>query len=86
MVGLDTSVLVHLEIKESPEHSRAHDWLRREILDGDETIALTPQVLTEFIHVVTDPKRFERPLSMQQAIDYGPISTIRRGMGKFTPM
>jgi toxin-antitoxin system PIN domain toxin len=69
MVGLDTSVLVHLEIKESPEHARAHDWLHRVILDGGETIALAPQVLTEFIHVVTDPKRFERPLSMQQALD-----------------
>ena len=31
--------------------------------------ALAPQVLTEFIHVVTDPRRFAHPLSMTEAID-----------------
>jgi predicted nucleic acid-binding protein len=27
-----------------------------------------PQVLTEFLHIVTDPRRFERPLPMEQAL------------------
>jgi predicted nucleic acid-binding protein len=68
MIGLDTTVLVHLEIKEATEHARAHDWLRREILDRGDAIALAPQVLVEFIHVVTDAKRFEAPLTMEQSI------------------
>jgi hypothetical protein len=32
-------------------------------------LALAPQVLTEFIHVVTDPRRFSRPLAMVEAVE-----------------
>jgi len=69
MIGIDTTVLVHLEIPESPEHRRTHELLRREIMDGRQELALAPQVLTEFLHIVTDPRRFQRPLSMPQALD-----------------
>jgi len=69
MIGIDTTVLVHLEIEETVEHSIAHQWLRREILDGGQAIALASQVLTEFIHVVTDPRRFQQPLSVAIAIE-----------------
>jgi predicted nucleic acid-binding protein len=68
MIGADTTFLVQLEIQEAPEHSRAHQLLRREILDASDQLAIAPQVLAEFIHVVTDPKRFQRPLSVQDAI------------------
>lgn len=33
------------------------------------SMALTPQVLTEFAHVVTDRRRFETPLVMADALD-----------------
>lgn len=69
MVGVDTTVLIHLEIRETPEHARAHEWLRKITSDGGQTIALAPQVLTEFIHIVTDPQRFQWPLSIRDAID-----------------
>jgi len=68
MIGIDTTILVHLEIQESSDYQRAHALLRREVLDGAEELALTPQVLTEFLHVVTDPRRFERPLTMEQGL------------------
>ena len=68
MVGVDTTFLVHLEIRECAEHTRAHEWLRREIFDGGETLSLAPQVLTEFIHVVSDSRRFQNPLSMPDAV------------------
>lgn len=68
MVGIDTTLLVQLEIAELPLHEAAHDLLRREVLDRGEVLALAPQVLPEFLHVVTDPKRFARPLSMEEAI------------------
>jgi hypothetical protein len=32
-------------------------------------LALAPQVLTEFGHVVTDPRRFASPLSMEDALE-----------------
>lgn len=68
MLGIDTTFLVHVEIRESAEHLRAMAWLKREVLDGGEALALAPQVLVEFTHVVTDANRFEKPLSMAEAI------------------
>ncbi len=68
MIGIDTTFLVQLEIREMPEHRRAHELLRREVLEAEEELALTPQVLAEFLHIVTDPKRFQHPLIMEQAL------------------
>ena len=68
MTGLDTTLLVQVEIQETDGHGAALEVLRREILGRDREAALAPQVLSEFIHVVTDPRRFERPLSMAQAL------------------
>jgi predicted nucleic acid-binding protein len=68
MIGVDTTFLVHLEIAEMAEHVRAHELLRREVLDANEELALVPQVLAEFLHVVTDPKRFQKPFTMSHAL------------------
>lgn len=68
MMGIDTTFLVQLEIQEAAAHPAALAMLRREILGRDREAALAPQVLSEFIHVVTDPRRFERPLSMAQVL------------------
>ena len=68
MVGLDTTFLVHLKVQEAEAHAAAMEVLRRDILGRDREAALAPQVLAEFVHVVTDPRRFERPLSMAQAL------------------
>jgi hypothetical protein len=38
-------------------------------LSAGDTFALAPQVLVEFIHVVTDPKRFTSPLAIDAARD-----------------
>ena len=65
--GIDTDFLVRLGIIEHPQHGTTVD-LRDRLLDGDERFALAPQVLSEFIHVVTDPRRFERPLPVSAAL------------------
>lgn len=67
ILGLDTTFLVEAEVSGHPHH----DWARRtltEHLDRGGGIALAPQVLAEFAHVVTDPRRFSKPLSMDQAL------------------
>jgi predicted nucleic acid-binding protein len=66
--GVDTTFLVQLEIRESASHARAREFLEESILSAGQVFALAPQVLLEFVHVVTDPKRFERPLSMNVAL------------------
>ena len=68
MIGLDTTFLVQVEIQETDGHQAALAVLRQEIAGRDREAALAPQVLSEFVHVVTDPRRFERPLSMAQAL------------------
>ena len=68
MMGLDTTFLVQIEIQEAEAHGVALEVLRGNILGRDREAALAPQVLSEFVHVVTDARRFERPLSMTQAL------------------
>ncbi len=68
MTGLDTTFLVQVEIQEADGHGAALELLRREIVGRDREAGLAPQVLSEFVHVVTDGRRFERPLSMAQAL------------------
>jgi predicted nucleic acid-binding protein len=68
MIGADTTFLVQLELAELPNHTAAREALQREILDTGIMLVLAPQVLAEFIHVVTDPRRFQKPLTANEAI------------------
>lgn len=68
MIGADTTFLVELEVQEHPAHASARALLQREVLDARVPLALAPQVLAEFIHIVTDPRRFQKPLTMAEAI------------------
>ena len=66
--GLDTSVLVAAELFEHSSHQAAKAKIFALLAEGDE-IAITPLVLTEFMHAVTDRKRFTIPLTMDEARD-----------------
>ena len=65
--GLDTTFLVEVEVREAAGHHEARRWFRQ-VVGQQARLALTPQVLTEFVHVVTDPARFARPLDVKAAI------------------
>lgn len=65
--GLDTTFLVCLEIKEHPGHTDARNLLQK-LLSEKTPLGLAPQVLSEFIHVVSDSRRFEKPIPMEEAI------------------
>ena len=67
-LALDTDVLVNWLVRGSPFHRRARRLVESEVSRRRGSIGLVPQVLHEFLHVATDPKRFERPFSMPQAI------------------
>jgi predicted nucleic acid-binding protein len=64
--GLDTSFLVAAEVKSHEKHATARARLQKLIKAKDE-FALAPQILAEFVHVVTDPRRFSSPLTVEQA-------------------
>ena len=65
--GLDTCFLVAAEVAEHPEHLAARRTLAR-LLAASDSLAIAPQVLAEFIHIVTDGRRFSQPLEMSAAI------------------
>lgn len=69
MIGVDTSYLVALAVREHPAHRACWKLFEAEILGGTATMAVAPQVLAEFCHIVTDPRRFERPLDMPAALE-----------------
>ncbi|PKM08183.1 MAG: hypothetical protein CVV14_05400 [Gammaproteobacteria bacterium HGW-Gammaproteobacteria-4] len=69
MIGADTSFLVGLAVREHPSHPDCWALFERDILGQPGSLALAPQVLAEFAHVVTDPRRFEHPLDMATALD-----------------
>ena len=66
--GIDTTFLVEVEVRDHPHHEASRKHLD-EILDANDTLLLAPQALLEFIHVVTDVRRFERPLSIERAVE-----------------
>lgn len=72
IVGIDTDVLVHWIMGGAPNHSRARSLIEREIKTGN-LLGFTPQVIGEFLHVVTDSRRFETPMTMPEA-----TSIVRR--------
>ena len=65
--GIDTDFLVAAEIRDHPFHREADALLQSLLTDGHD-LALMPQTLAEFIHIVTDGKRMPQPLTMAEAI------------------
>ncbi len=66
--GLDTTFLIQLEVAGAPGHRFAVAWLQQ-VIQQQARLALAAQVLTEFIHVASDPARFERALSVSAAVE-----------------
>lgn len=69
VLALDTDVLVGWLHEESEHHEASRRLIEDELSDGETKLGLTAQVLFELIHVVTDGRRFETPLSMEDATD-----------------
>lgn len=70
--GIDTGFLVAAEVTEHADHAAARLKFQQFRSAGDR-FALAPQVLAEFVHVVTDPKRFSQPLTMEAALERAEI-------------
>ena len=68
MIGLDTSFLVGLTIREHSAHAACLHLFDSAIRGRESSAAICAQVLGEFAHVVTDPRRFSRPLEMDEVL------------------
>ena len=69
MIGIDTTFLIDLEITDSPRHKAALKLFEKWQAEKHSVLAIYNQSFLEFQHVVTDSKRFNSPLTMEQAIE-----------------
>ena len=67
-LGLDTNVLIYAHLPISEEHEAVRNFLLTALGRKKNRFVITALVLHEFIHVVTDPRRFQPPVSMAEAI------------------
>jgi len=66
--GLDTNVLIYAHMPDLPDHVRVRSFLLSQLANEDVTLVITPIILHEFVHVITDGKRFDPPVSMADAL------------------
>jgi len=66
--GIDTSFLVATELASHSRHTAARQLIHSLNQAGDQ-FALAPQVLAEFVHIVTDLRRCTKPLVVNEALD-----------------
>jgi predicted nucleic acid-binding protein len=85
VLALDTDVLVSWAMTGAPRHHGARRLVEREIREPGGRLALAPQVLFEFVHVCTDPRRFESPLSVAGATAFARDLWDSREVVRVTP-
>jgi len=69
MIGLDCNILVQLAFADHPANVRTLAAVQTETQQG-KRLVFPPLVVTEFLHVSTDPRRFAPPLTMTEALDW----------------
>ena len=69
MTGLDCNILVQLALADHPSNASTTAAVQAEVQRGNRLV-FPPLVVTEFLHVVTDERRFAPPLTMSEAIDW----------------
>ena len=67
--GLDTNVLISAHIPSIGGHRSVRAFLEEQLASPEVILAITPAVLHEFLHVVTDARRFDPPVPMAAALD-----------------
>jgi toxin-antitoxin system PIN domain toxin len=67
VILVDANILLYAEDQLSPHHAKARTWWDAE-LSSSSPVCLCWTVLGAFIRIGTNPRVFERPLSLDQAI------------------
>jgi uncharacterized protein len=68
MIGVDTNILVYAHRKDSPWHDAARNAVK-EIAEGQARWALPWACVHEFIAIVTHPRIYKPPSTLQEALD-----------------
>lgn len=67
MILVDANILLYAEDSLSPRHRQARVWWDNR-LSGLDPVGLCWTVLSAFIRISTNPRAFDRPLSLEQAL------------------
>jgi toxin-antitoxin system PIN domain toxin len=67
LILVDANILLYAEDQLSPSHEQARAWWDAQ-LSGASPVCLCWTVLGAFIRIGTNPRVFERPLSLEEAI------------------
>lgn len=70
----DVNILVYAHREDSPHHIKSLQWLEK-LVNSDESFAMSELVFSGFLRVVTHPKIFNPPSSLDEAISF--VSQIR---------
>lgn len=69
MIGIDSCFLIDLYWQDSPRNKNARALYSRIAKDQSTQIAVYFNCFNEFLHVITDAKRFSNPFTIKEAID-----------------
>lgn len=67
MILPDVNVLVYAHREDVPNHTAFHEWLEA-VINSDQAYGIADMVLSGFLRVVTHPRVFDPPSSMEQAL------------------
>ena len=68
MIGIDSNFLIACELQEHAHHTMARQLLDS-LVSAKEQFVLAPQVIAEFIHIVTDGRRLQSPRTVAEALE-----------------
>jgi toxin-antitoxin system PIN domain toxin len=74
MILMDVNVLVYAHREDVRDHLAYREWLES-VINGNTKYGFSELVLSGFVRVVTHPKIFEEPSSLEQALTF--VNQIR---------
>jgi len=69
MILPDVNILVHAFRPDSPDHGLCRGWLGG-VVNGEARYGIAPQVLSGFVRIVTHPKIFAMPSSLEEVFHF----------------
>jgi predicted nucleic acid-binding protein len=79
-IGVDTNVLVYAHIPSLPEYLTVRRDLLGRLREPSTHLVLSPTILHELVHVITDGRRFEPPVEKSEALSIGRLYLERENV------
>jgi hypothetical protein len=69
MILMDVNVLVYAHREDTPDHSVFRTWLE-DLINSPAAFGISDLVLSGFVRVVTHPRVFDPPSTLESALDF----------------